>query len=319
MASPNRPRRRLTDADVARHGELLKNRLLKRQKHLGARFRRAQVEAYRLYDWDIPEVRASVDWYAGHLVAAEYARRQTEEIEDWLAKVMAPAAEALGVPCDKLHLKKRQTGARGERYGRLARTGQRHVVKEGPLQFLVNLDDYIDTGLFADHRKTRAMVQSQSDGRAVLNLYAYTGSFTCYAAHGGAKTTTTVDLSGTYLDWTKDNLRHNKLWSDKHTLVRSDVPAFLAATRDTYDLAIVDPPSFSSEGDFDVLRDHGDLLQDVLCVMRPGGRVYFSTNHQRFEPNFQGLRVQSIEEITQQTVPEDYRNRTMHRCFVIEV
>lgn len=304
---------------MARHAELLKNRLLKRQKHLGPRFRRAQVEAYRLYDWDIPEVRASVDWYAGHLVVAEYARRQTEEVPDWLARVIAPGAEALGVAPEQLHLKRRQTGARGERYGRLARTQTRLDVREGELVFGVNLDDYIDTGLFADHRQTRALVRADSAQRAVLNLYAYTGTFTCYAALGGATKTTTVDVSPTYLDWTKDNLRKNQLWSNRHELIQADVREFLRHTRARYDLAIVDPPSFSSVGDLDIQRDHRDILQDVLSCMNPGGRIYFSTNHQRFEPDFDGLRVRSMDEITDQTVPEDYRNRQVHRCFLIEV
>ncbi len=322
MSTFKRPHRHLTEVDVARHAELLKNRLVKRQKQIAPRFRRNRIEAYRLYDWDIPEVRARVDWYAGHLVAADYARQQTDEIPNYLDKIIGPAAKALGVDEDKVHLKHRETGAPGQRYQRLATQQERMEVREGELRFLVNLDDYIDTGLFPDHRRTRAMVRDESQGRAVLNLFGYTGAFTCYAAAGGAQRTTTVDLSGKYLNWARDNLELNGLMNRNHELVRDNVMGFLAHTRQRWDLAIVDPPSFSSEGaedDFNVLRDHRNLVQDVLRVMTPGGRIYFSTNHQRFEPDLVGLGVKNVEEITDDTVPEDFRNLQVHRCFVIEV
>lgn len=316
-------RSKLTSADVERHAELLTNRLRKRARHLAGRFRKAGVEVYRLYDWDIPEVRATVDWYAGHLVAAEYTRTQTDGVEDWLGQVMAPAAAALGVPKENLHLKRRRTGGRGQRYARLDRAGRRLDVREGDLRFWVNLDDYIDTGLFADHRITRRMVGERSEGRAVLNLFAYTGSFTCYAAKAGADRTCTVDVSGRYLDWARDNLELNGLTDPRHRFVRADAWDFLAGGDDQFDLAVVDPPSFSTGGpeqpDFDVQRDHPELLEAVIRRMKRGGQIYFSSNHQRFEPDLEGLRVRSVEEITARTVPEDYRNQHVHRCFLIEV
>lgn len=317
MAGPS-----LTDADVARHAEHLQNRLRKRYKHLAGRFRKRGIEAFRLYDWDIPEVRATVDWYKGHLVASEYTRTQTDEVEDWLERVVMPGAEALGVPKDKVHLKRRRTGARGARYERLDRAEARFEVREGELSFLVNLDDFIDTGLFLDHRLTRARVGKECAGKTVLNLFAYTGSFTCYAAAGGAERTTTVDISGRYLDWARDNLALNGFEGREHGFVRADAADFLADTPFTYDLAIVDPPSFSGREDgpdFDVQADHPALLAEVAQVMNPGGRIYFSTNHQRFMPNLDRLRISNWREITAETIPEDFRNPQVHRAFILEV
>ena len=311
------------DARVATHAEMLANRVRKRFAHLSRRFAREGIEAFRLYDWDIPEVRAVVDWYAGHIVVAEYARRQTGP--EWLPAMGRAAGEALQVAPDRVHLRLRRTGAGdGPRYERLASTGRRFPVRERDLTFLVNLDDFLDTGLFPDHRETRAMVRAMAGGKDFLNLYGYTGSFTCAAAAGGARSTVTVDRSATCLDWAADNLALNRLVGEGHDLVRADANEFLdraAASRLRFSLAVVDPPSFSTTrgatGGFDVQRDHPDLLRRVLAVVAPGCTVLFSTNHQRFEPRLEGLSASEVTEITEETVPEDYRNRRVHRCFRI--
>jgi 23S rRNA G2069 N7-methylase RlmK/C1962 C5-methylase RlmI len=303
--------------NLERQAEMLANRVRKSFRKLRPGFARRRIGAFRLYDRDIPEIRAVIDWYEGHLVAAEYARRQTEALP-WLETMARAVAQALEVPWEKVHLKRRQTRpAAGARYPRLAREGELMPVSEGDLQFLVNLDDYIDTGLFPDHRETRARVRAEANGAAFLNLFAYTGSFTCAAALGGALSTTSVDASRAYLDWAAENLELNRLEGPQHELVRASVDDFLArAGARRWRLCVLDPPSFSDHGgkSFEVQRDHRDLIERTLAVLEPGGVLWFSTNHQRFEPRLDGLRA---EDLTARTVPEDYRNRAAHRSFRI--
>jgi 23S rRNA (cytosine1962-C5)-methyltransferase len=300
---------------------MLGNRVKKTWKKLHPRFERERIGAFRLYDWDIPEIRAVVDWIEGHLVVAEYARRQTDELPDWLGNMGRACAAVLGVREANLHLRSRRTRPKdGPRYERLGQGGARLVCREGKLKFWVNLDDYLDVGLFPDHRRTRARVGAESQGKAVLNLFGYTGSFTCYAAAGGATRTTTVDTSGPYLAWARENLTLNGITGEAHKLVKGEVRAFLQHARrrrDQWDLAVVDPPSFSErpEGSFDVQRDHRELVESVLPVMSPGGIIYFAANHQQFVPDLAGL---DAEEISADTHPVDYR-RSPHRAWRIRV
>lgn len=307
--------------NVARQAEMLANRVRKTFARLHPRFERRGIGAFRLYDRDIPEIRAAIDWYEGHLVVAEYARRQTDEAPGWLPAMADAVAAALGVPAERVHLRRRRTRpARGPRYERLGPAGRPLEVREGDLRFLVDLDARLDTGLFADHRETRARLRAESRGRRFLNLFGYTGTFTCAAAAGGAAATTTVDRSATYLRRARENLERNGLWGPRHELVRSDVTPFLERARRggrTWDLCLLDPPSFSTRRNapaFDVQRDHRALIERTLAVLAPGGVLYFSTNHQRFEPRLEGLGTE-IREITDETIPEDYRNRTVHRCW----
>ena len=293
---------------------MIANRCSKRLKHLRKRFERDDIGAFRLYDRDIPEIRAAVDWYEGHLVFAEYTRAQTDAIAGWADTMAHAIATSLAVPEDRVHVKQRQTG-RGVRYEKLSSRGERVAVREFGLKFWVNLDDYIDTGLFLDHRLTRRMVGQACADRRFLNLFAYTGAFTCHAAVGGAKATTTVDRSNTYLDWAENNLDLNDL-SGPHEMIRADVHEFLQQARKErrrWDIAVLDPPSFSTGG-LDVQNDHRDLIDQTLAVLRAQGELWFSTNHQRFEPYLDGL---DAVEMTSQTVPEDFRNRQPHRCWRI--
>jgi len=287
---------------------MLENRVRKSFRKLYPRFEQRNVGAFRIYDRDIPEIRAAVDWYEGHAVLAEYARTQTEGLP-WLETMAEAVAKGLSIPPQRVHVKTRRTGAK---YPRLGKKNERIPVREGDLKFWVNLDDYIDTGLFADHRETRARVRAEARGARFLNLFAYTGSFTCSAAAGGAAQTTSVDASQTYLDWAADNLRLNGAPGE---LVRSGVDAFLkSAGSRRWTLCVLDPPSFSDFGgkSFDVQRDPRDLIERTLAVLADGGILWFATNHQRFTPRLQGLRYTEEE-----TVPEDYRNRAAHRAFRI--
>jgi 23S rRNA (guanine2445-N2)-methyltransferase / 23S rRNA (guanine2069-N7)-methyltransferase len=305
---------------------MFRNRLSRMAKHWHKWARRQGITCFRLYDKDIPDVPLAIDWYEGHLHVAEYVRphdRAEAEHAAWLDFIVGAAAEALEVPADRVFLKYRQKQKGKSQYERQAHSGHRLEVHEGGHKFLVNLADYLDTGLFLDHRQTRAMVAAEAAGKHFLNLFAYTGSFTVYAAAAGAASTTTVDLSNTYLDWAKENLQLNGLPFAAHKFVRSDALEFLQHHAQQngrpFDLAIVDPPTFSNskkfEGVWDVQREHAALLNLLLTRMSPGGVVYFSTNLRRFKLDEEQISPAKIVEITHKTIPPDFRNKRIHRCW----
>lgn len=287
---------------------------------------REGLSALRLYDADIPEYGFTVDWYAGHAVITEMAPRgfvPTAVREAKRADVEAAVKEVLRIDDGRVHWKVRAPKKWGEeQYEKLGELGERIEVEEQGLRFLVNLDDYLDTGLFLDHRLTRARVRDEAKGTRFLNLFCYTGSFTVYAAAGGARETTSVDLSNTYLDWARDNLALNGLAGPRHRFVRSDVTRWLRQVRgETFDLVVLDPPSFSASkkmaATFDVQRDHVALLEDTTALLSPNGVLYFSTNFQGFELAKDPLPGWTFEELTPASVPPDFRNRKIHRCWRI--
>lgn len=312
-------------ADVSAAATAFANRLKKRARHLRKWAAREGVSCYRLYDRDIPEVPLAVDWYEGRLHVAEYARGGEGPQDDaWVAAMVDAAREALAVPADGVFVKRRERQRGLSQYDKVDATGARFVVREDGLRLLVNLTDYLDTGLFLDHRVTRRMVREEARGERVLNLFAYTGAFTVHAAAGGAASTTTVDLSRTYLDWARDNLAENGFAvGAAHELVQADVTRWVRdAPAGRWGLVVLDPPTFSNskrmDEVFDVQRDHVGLLQAVYRLTRPGGVVYFSTNYRRFKPEpaaFAGAT--RVEEISDRTVPEDYRNSRIHRAWRI--
>ncbi|MFM7035913.1 MAG: bifunctional 23S rRNA (guanine(2069)-N(7))-methyltransferase RlmK/23S rRNA (guanine(2445)-N(2))-methyltransferase RlmL [Planctomycetia bacterium] len=322
--SIGRPRARTT---VAQIGDL-RRRLAKRFKHLSKWARRQGIEAFRVYDRDIPEIPLVIDWYAGRLHAAEYERpHERTEIEHdvWLDRMIEAAATELGVPPNQTFLKVRRRQREGGQYEKVDRQRTVLTVREGGLVFEVNLSDYLDTGLFLDHRQTRSMVRSEAEGKRFLNLFCYTGSFSVYAAAGGATETTSIDLSNTYLDWTRTNLSHNGFKdAGRHRTIRDEARGFLEhrARRGEppFELVVVDPPTFSrsakSERPWDVERDHAALLDLVADNLAPGGVVYFSTNFRRFHlADADVARRFTIREITRQTIPEDFRNERIHRAW----
>jgi len=306
------------------HAQTLVNSLRKKFRHLSRRFKRENIDCFRLYDWDSPDIRVVVDWYAGRLVVAEYERKQTGP--NYLSQMAFAAAEALGVSKDKVYLRRRHTNqTSAPRYKKLNNREERFKVRERNLWFWVNLSDFLDTGLFSDHRNTRAILGNLSRDKDFLNLFAYTGTFTCASAAGGACTTTTVDRSQTYIKWAKDNMLLNGLLNQKHVFIQSDVKKYLSRAQiqgKRFSLAFVDPPSFyknEREGvSFDVNRDHPELIRDVLKIMLPGSDVFFSTNHQRFEPRLHSIAAKEIIKLTPETIPEDYRNRNVHNCWQIK-
>jgi 23S rRNA (cytosine1962-C5)-methyltransferase len=316
-----------TGENFDRQAEMLANRVKKRFKHLHKKFERQHIEVFRLYDWDIPEIRAVVDWYAGHLVIGEYKRKQSTA--GWLPAVAAAAARTLQVPAQNVHLKQRIYGkSNGKRYARINYTNRLIRVCERDLAFFVNPWDYVDTGLFSDHRNTRQMIRALCPGKDFLNLFCYTGTFSCYAAKGGARSTVSVDRSKTAITWARQNMAINQLSVRENRLIQAHVFDFLKRARQRdmrFDLAVVDPPSFytvrNKQESFDIGADHPELLSAVLSLMRQGGYVFFSTNHQAFKPRLEGLNASDIIEITSQTIPEDYQNKRkkIHRCWKIKV
>lgn len=305
--------------------EMLANKVKKRFKHIAKRYAKQNIEVFRLYDWDIPEIRAVVDWYAGHLVIGEYTRNQS--VPEWLPIMAEAVAEALAVPLDFVHLKERKSGKRdGQRYQRLSYTDRKIIVSERDLKFYVNPYDYVDTGLFSDHRNTRQMVREMASGKDFLNLYCYTGAFTCYAVKGGARSTVSVDRAETAINWVRNNFELNGIDEKGNMLVQAHTFDFLRRAKKEkmkFGLAVVDPPSYStivSRGyEFDISKDHPDLLKEVISIMRRGSTIFFSTNHQNFELRTGGLEIENIEEITSNTIPEDYitPKKLIHRCWKI--
>ncbi len=305
-------------------GELFGRRLTTRAKHLRRWPTKRGITCYRLYDRDIPEVPLAVDRYEDCLHLAEYERphdRSPGEHADWLDLMARTAGQVLGVAPSNVFMKRRERQRGTAQYERFADASSTFVVNEGGLKFRVNLSDYLDTGLFLDHRITRSMVREIAEGKRFLNLFGYTGAFSVYAAAGGAAATTTVDLSNTYLQWAQDNLQLNGLAGRRHRFVRDDALSFLkfhpAAT--LYDLAVVDPPTFSNskktDDVWDVQRDHVELLNQLIDLMAPGGIIFFSSNSRRFKLAADALNRVAIREISRQTVPEDFRNERIHRCW----
>jgi len=310
--------------EAKRQAEEFANRLRKLARHLRRWPTKRGITCYRLYERDIPEVPLVVDRYEDALHIAEFERpheRTPAEHADWLDFMVRTAAETLEVPRELVFVKHRARQRGTTQYERVDQREAVRVVNEGGLKFQVNLSDYLDTGLFLDHRQTRAMVREMAEGKNFLNLFAYTGAFTVYAAAGGAAKTTSIDLSATYQDWTAENLKLNGFSGPQHRLVRSDAGEFLTSLdrSEQFDLVVVDPPTFSNskslEKDWDIQRDHAALLQQVIASTTAGGTIFFSTNSRRFKLDETALAGVNIREISKQTVPEDFRNQRIHRCW----
>ncbi len=306
------------------------NRLAKRARHLRRWPTRRGITCYRLYDRDVPDVPLSVDRYEDALVVAEYRRpheRTPAEHADWLDLLCQTAANTLDVDRQRVFLKRRETQSGAAQYGKVSNQSTTLIAHEGGHQFVVNLSDYLDTGLFLDHRQTRAMVEREAEGKRFVNLFAYTGAFTVYAAAGGATSTATVDLSHTYTNWALDNLKQNNLNGPHHQFVTADSRDWVAALppEPQFDLAVVDPPTFSNTkrtastrqeiDDWDVQQHYAALLEGLALRMSPGGVVYFSTNFRRFKFDELAIPSYKCREISKKTVPEDFRNERIHRCW----
>lgn len=318
-------------SDLDYQVEVFVNRLKKRARHLGKWARRNGITCYRVYDRDIPEVPLVVDLYEDYLHVGEYHAPHKElpgPPELYAERMRDAARRALGIRDERAFYKTRRKTSRGEQYEKLDAAGVTAVVHEGGLAFRVNFSDYLDTGLFLDHRITRSMVREiasemrESGPVRMLNLFAYTGSFTVYAAAGGATTTVNVDLSNTYSAWARANLELNGFTGGGHRIETTDVFRFLddeRKRRASYDLIVVDPPTFSNSKKMDrildVQRDHGELLGNCGDLLSPHGMIVFSTNKRRFRLTDPPSTLE-VEDITAQTIPQDFRNKKIHQCFL---
>ncbi len=302
------------------------NRLRKGDKRFRKWARTQGLTAFRVYDRDIPEYPFAIDFYGDCVHVVEYPRRRaiaSGAADTQREEVLAAVTQVLAVPPERIFVKTHTPQPWGRsQYGRVGQDSGRIVVEEQGLKFWVNLGDYLDTGLFMDHRNTRARVREEARGKRFLNLFAYTGAFTVYAAAGGAASTTTVDLSNAYLDWAEDNLDLNGLADARHTLVRADAKAWVEAQADAperYDLVVCDPPSFSTSkkmsGSFNVQRDHPRLLAAIRALLAPGGVLYFSNNFLGFQLEPKATRGMEVEEITPRSIPEDFQRKEIHRCW----
>lgn len=323
-------------------GEDFANRLRKNLKHLGKWARRKGIDNYRVYDADLPDYALAIDLYevrepvAGlHVHVQEYAAPDTVDparAERRLREALAQLQAILEVPASRIHYKLRKSQRGTAQYTKQDESRLFHVVAEHGCKLWVNFDDYLDTGLFLDHRPMRQRIQQEAAGKRFLNLFCYTGSASVHAAVGGAETTTSVDLSNTYLDWADRNLLLNghdsrSAWST-HRLVRADCLGWLreqAADRrgPRYDLIFCDPPTFSNskkmEGVLDTQNDHAEMIRNAVALLAPGGRLYFSTNRRRFKLDDAIVAEFAVQEISAQTLDEDFkRPPPAHRSWSIE-
>ncbi|MDF0606462.1 class I SAM-dependent methyltransferase [Neisseriaceae bacterium TC5R-5] len=303
------------------------NRLAKNYKHYAKWSRRQGLQAWRVYDKDVPQFPFAVDIYAERVHLQEYDtgwEMADEAYLQWIEAVVDSIAQVTDLPKAAVTLKNRRRQKGISQYEKVGQLGDDFIVSEFGQRFWVNLDAYLDTGLFLDHRNTRKRVLEEAAGKRFLNLFAYTGSFTVYAAAGGAISSETVDMSNTYQDWSRRNFELNGLNLAAHRLVRADVFQYLEEAVDSgkqFDLIVMDPPTFSNSKKMrdilDVQRDHVWLIDYAMSLLSPGGTLYFSNNLRSFVLDERLIADYLVRDISMQSVPEDFRNRQIHQCWKI--
>ncbi|WAK01697.1 bifunctional 23S rRNA (guanine(2069)-N(7))-methyltransferase RlmK/23S rRNA (guanine(2445)-N(2))-methyltransferase RlmL [Methylobacter sp. YRD-M1] len=312
--------------------DMFANRLKKNLKKLSKWAKQNKISCYRVYDADLPEYAVAVDIYQSEQTwvnVQEYEPPKSidqHKADQRLAGVLAEIPRVLQISPDQVFLKIRRKQKSTDQYEKHGDSGVFHIVEEGGCKLLVNFEDYLDTGLFLDHRPIRLMIQQQAKGKRFLNLFAYTGSATVHAARGGARSTTTVDMSNTYLNWAQKNMQLNNMQGE-HEFIQADCLDWLATEAKQpysrqYDLIFLDPPTFSNskrmDDVFDVQTDHVSMIKNAVSLLAPGGVLYFSTNFRRFKLDSSALSGLVIDDITADTIPEDFaRNPKIHYCWRI--
>ena len=303
------------------------NRLGKNLKHQLKWAKRQNLVAWRIYDRDIPQFPFAIDVYGEHIHLQEYDTgwlMQPEDYQQWLDEVCEAVQFVVGFPKENIHLKQRIRQKGTAQYKKTGTNGNDFIVHENGRAFWVNLDKYLDTGLFLDHRNTRQKIGSIAAGKRFLNLFSYTGSFTVYAATGGAICSETVDLSNTYLDWAKRNFQLNHMDLNVHQIVRADVFQYLVDAvkqNKQFDLIVLDPPSFSNSKKMldilDIQRDQAKLIDCAMRLLAQDGILYFSNNLRSFTLD-DAIEVRyAVKDISKQSVPNDFRNKKIHQCWEI--
>lgn len=306
---------------------MIQNRLLKNYQNRKKFLQEQQIEAYRLYEKDIPDYPYIIDIYKDFAVIFEKGRQDVipslrELHQDHIRESLQ---FILKIPTEQMIFKNRSPQKKTKQYQKQELTEHTDlIIKESQFLFFVNLSQYLDTGLFLDHRPLRQMISKLSDGKKFLNLFSYTGSMSVAAALGGA-TTTSVDLSPTYQKWTQRNFALNQIPLQKHSFVVADSLEFLRQQRNDqqkYDLIFLDPPTFSNskkmKEDFEVEKDHENLIQRCLDLLLPQGVLYFSNNKRTFKLADSLEKTMTIKDITLQTIPKDFRDLKIHHCFKIQ-
>jgi len=313
--------------------QMFRNRLTKTFRHVAKLAGRQSVSCFRIYDHDLPEFPFCIELYEDKIYLAEYRRRHgmtDEEHEAWLESCLPMISDIVGVPDEAIFWRQRQRKAgRQGQYEKLASEQEFFIAREAGLSFRINLTDYLDTGLFLDHRITRGMVREEAKDKRVLNLFCYTGSFSVYAAAGGATRVDSVDLSKTYLTWAEENMKLNlpatgtsPAPSPQTNFIHADVKQWLdEAPANFYDIVVMDPPTFSNSKrmkDFlDIQRDHAELINQTLRAMKPGGTLYFSTNYRKFQLAADEITASSVKDITNATTPFDFQGKLFRYCYRI--
>ena len=312
--------------ELSEGAKMFANRIRKNKKRLARWVKRENISCYRLYDADMPEYAVAVDVYGDNLHVAEYQAPKAvdeEAASRRMGEVVAALPDALGVAPASISYKRRQRQRGLQQYEKEDNRGELVSVHEGQARLLVNLHDYLDTGLFLDHRPLRRRIASEAGGKDFLNLFCYTGAATLHAALGGARTTTSVDMSNTYLAWLRKNLAHNGLGETDNLMVKANCIEWLGQVESKYDLIMLDPPSFSNsksmEDSFDIQRDHLALVQATMAVLREQGVLYFSTNRRGFKLDEQLAAQFQCVDISRDTLDPDFqRNAKIHKCWRIE-
>jgi 23S rRNA (cytosine1962-C5)-methyltransferase len=300
----------------------IQNRIEKNYKHRLKWAKREGIEAFRLYEKDIPEFPFIVDLYKDHVVIYE---KRDDEIDaekfDHFNFIISAVKSTLDFPEEKVIIKSRKRQVGSTQYAKLEEKNEYITVQEHQASFLVNLHDYLDTGLFLDHRPLRQIVYKSSKDKKVLNLFSYTGSISVMAALGGARQVTSVDLSSTYQEWARKNFEQNNIPVSAHNFITQSALEYLEKASQRFDIIILDPPTFSNskkmDDDFEVEKDQLFLIKHCLRLLAPDGVFYFSNNKRRFKIAPEALKLGNIVDITPKTIPEDYRDVKIHHCFKI--
>lgn len=296
-----------------------KNRICKNYRHLRKMGNRTLTDCFRIYDRDIKEYPFTIDFYAGRFLVQHFSCQGDEVTEEESTEICEILNSIFEVGQEAIFWRDRYRRKKTEQYEKLGNKGDFFVAHEYGIPFWINLEDYLDTGLFLDHRETRQIVANLAPGKKLLNLFAYTCSFSVHAAKKGATFTKSVDLSNTYTDWGKENFLLNGLSLENNALIRADCLTFINQEKEQYDLIVIDPPTLSRSKKmtdiFDVQEDYAPLLTRALNLLNPGGNLFFSTNSRQFQFDPSLFSDWKIENITKKTIPPDFHNQKIHQCW----
>lgn len=302
------------------------NRLRKNTRHLRKWAKRTHTNSFRIYDREVPGYPIAIDYYAGNYCVHDFSRKSEEEEPDpeWVNEIEQGLIQTFGIDSLQIYWKTRAKTKKTRQYEKLNNAEQFFTALEYGVKFRINLTDYLDTGLFLDHRETRQLVAKACQGKTLLNLFAYTCSFSVHAAIQGAISTKSVDMSNTYTDWGRENFLLNNLPLASHSIVRADCLKFLQEAqqkKERYGVIVIDPPTISRskkmESLFDIQEDYLQLIRLSLNLLEPEGVIFFSTNSRKFKFDMEAFPGCKIAEISHKTLPSDFHDPKIHRCWKI--